>query len=88
MSSESWLTRPRTTLLVSVVAMAGAVAAQDYSVAALFAVATMVSLAFSILGAVRHASGVIAGADQLVEDHRRSQRHSESAKLRSTPTTA
>lgn len=87
MSSASWLTRPRTTLLASLLATLGAVAAQDYSMAALFAVAAVVALAFSLLEAAHRASAVIAGADQLVED-RRSTRRSESASLRSTSTTA
>ncbi len=86
MSTASWLKRPRTILLMPFVVTVWAAVAQDYAMAAVFAVATLVAVIFSILGAAVHASKVIAGADQLIEDHRRGQRRRESAQLRATPT--
>ncbi len=84
MSSLSWLARTSVLVALSVVAAVWTGLAGQYFASALFGCATVLLIAMPIVHGVRHASAVIAGADLLIEDHRRLARSSESASVRPT----
>ncbi|MGB3763091.1 MAG: hypothetical protein WA966_07700 [Ornithinimicrobium sp.] len=84
MSALSWLTTPRTMVLLPCVAAGCAVLSRDYAMAAIFAVTSMIALAFWLVGATRQAVAVIDGADEMIEEHRAHAGRHKASRLRST----
>lgn len=81
MSSPVWFRRTGVLVMLSLVAAGWAGVTGDHLQASVFGCATLVLLAMSIIRSARHASAVIAGADQMIDDHRRLARSTDSARV-------